>query len=173
MDGFNNFIDNANLLEIALVNSEFTWFGPGGKKSRLDRALVSPEWWSKGSWLLKTSYRKGSDHRVLSLSLQVQNWGPVPFRIFDCWMKDTELAKCLEDQINKDVQSGCIDLLSVLRRARLLIKNWSKLGRNNVDDKIKEMECSLDLSDNDALQNVNAMALKDALSELYEQNVAC
>ncbi|KAK1361779.1 hypothetical protein POM88_046253 [Heracleum sosnowskyi] len=28
MDGFNQFIDNVNLMELSLVNAEYTWFGP-------------------------------------------------------------------------------------------------------------------------------------------------
>lgn len=38
--GFNEFINDANLLELSLSNSEFTWFGPLGRKSRLDRVFV-------------------------------------------------------------------------------------------------------------------------------------
>lgn len=41
MVGFNQFIDDANLLDLTLVDGLFTWFGPMGKKSRLDRALVN------------------------------------------------------------------------------------------------------------------------------------
>lgn len=61
--GFNNFIDNANLLELALINAQYTRFGPSDKKSRLDRALVNDKWWSMGSWSLRAINKKSSDHR--------------------------------------------------------------------------------------------------------------
>ncbi|KAK1390508.1 hypothetical protein POM88_018686 [Heracleum sosnowskyi] len=113
IDGFNHFIDNSNLQELALVNSEFTWFGPGGKRSKLDRALVNSVWWSKGHWLLMVSH-------------QVHNWGPVPFKIFNCWMKDAELAKIINTQINKDVQSGSLDLRMIVR----IVEYQSRSGPN-------------------------------------------
>lgn len=36
---FNTFLTNRNLLEISPANADFTWFGPDGKKSRLDRVF--------------------------------------------------------------------------------------------------------------------------------------
>lgn len=90
-EGFNKFIDNSNLLELALVNSEYTWYGPGGRKSKLDRAMVNSEWWSEGHWHLQALSRKKSDHKALLLSQNQQNWGPVPFKVFNCWLKDLEL----------------------------------------------------------------------------------
>ncbi|KAK1394316.1 hypothetical protein POM88_013372 [Heracleum sosnowskyi] len=129
MKGFNQFIDNSNFLELALVNSEFTWFGPGCKKSKLDRALVNSMWWSKRQWILRTSSRKSSDHRVLWLSYQIYNWGHVPFKIYNCWLKDKELMKLIDSQACKDVQSGNMNLTEILRRARLSIKDWSKLEK--------------------------------------------
>lgn len=61
---FNQFIDKANLLELALVNSQFTWIGPFGRKSRLDRVFVNDKWWSEGSWSVKALNSKGSDHKT-------------------------------------------------------------------------------------------------------------
>ncbi|WOH14893.1 hypothetical protein DCAR_0934421 [Daucus carota subsp. sativus] len=59
---FNSFISRAGLLEIPLVNTTFTWFGPNQKKGRLDRALVSTAWYEKGGWVLQTYHRGLSDH---------------------------------------------------------------------------------------------------------------
>lgn len=47
-EGFNKYIANANLMDLAINNSQFTWFGPAGKKSKLDRMLVNHEWWGGG-----------------------------------------------------------------------------------------------------------------------------
>lgn len=48
-EGFNHLINNANLLDLALLNDQFTWFGPLGRKSRLDRALVNSSWWDEAN----------------------------------------------------------------------------------------------------------------------------
>lgn len=37
----NEFLEDHNLLEIDGSNFKFTWFGPGNKKSKLDRAIVN------------------------------------------------------------------------------------------------------------------------------------
>ncbi|KAK1396975.1 hypothetical protein POM88_006838 [Heracleum sosnowskyi] len=41
---FNSWIEDSNLLEIPLENANFTWIGPNGKRSKLDRALSNSEW---------------------------------------------------------------------------------------------------------------------------------
>ena len=48
MEAFNRMIDDGNLLEIEITNAKFTWFGPDGKKSKLDRVLVNTEWLQNG-----------------------------------------------------------------------------------------------------------------------------
>lgn len=55
---FNHFIDNSNLLDLALFDSQFTWFAPLGKKCRLDRELVNDTWWSSGDGTLKSLKKK-------------------------------------------------------------------------------------------------------------------
>ncbi|KAK1389926.1 hypothetical protein POM88_018104 [Heracleum sosnowskyi] len=137
--GFNHFIDNSNLLELNMGNSEFTW--------------------------------RKSDHRPLFLCQQIQNWGPVPFKIFNYWLKDGGLVADVESQICKDIQEGNLDVLSILRRARTKIKEWSKLGKNNIDIQIKEVESSLEQADNASNQNINKVVLNELLGELYEQKV--
>lgn len=37
----NEFVTANDLLDINLTNSNFTWFGPENKKSRIDRAFVN------------------------------------------------------------------------------------------------------------------------------------
>jgi len=45
MQGFNNFIDNMELVDIPCIGRKYTWYIPNGKaKSRLDRFLMSFEW---------------------------------------------------------------------------------------------------------------------------------
>ncbi|KAK1348671.1 hypothetical protein POM88_054951 [Heracleum sosnowskyi] len=91
MQFFNQFIENNNLLNIEISDSQFTWFGPAGKKSKLDRVLMNNVWWGSGKWSLATLDKKISYHKALLLRQKVQNWGSVPFKVYNCWLKDEVL----------------------------------------------------------------------------------
>lgn len=60
--GFNSFIKNANLMDLEMENKSFTWFGPQGKCSKLDRFLVNSLWFESGMWNVKALSRLSSDH---------------------------------------------------------------------------------------------------------------
>ena len=85
MQQFNDFVSNANLLEMVLHGSRFTW---QNRKScsYIDRAFVSSGWVYKFPFLnLMTLPRGPSDHHPLWLSSVRENHGPLPFRTLDCW----------------------------------------------------------------------------------------
>ncbi|XP_071713493.1 uncharacterized protein [Rutidosis leptorrhynchoides] len=44
IDSFNDFIIQANLIDQVLSNDEFTWEGPLGKFSRINRVLINDKW---------------------------------------------------------------------------------------------------------------------------------
>ncbi|XP_071729333.1 uncharacterized protein [Rutidosis leptorrhynchoides] len=46
VSNFNNFIISANVFDQALCNEKFTWEGPDGKMSRIDRVMVNVSWLS-------------------------------------------------------------------------------------------------------------------------------
>lgn len=73
-------IDAGGLWDIPLSLPKFTWFGPQGKKSRIDRAIVNQEWFDENRWHLNSLPRKQSDHRPLFLFTKVVNWGSKPFK---------------------------------------------------------------------------------------------
>lgn len=64
---FNIRIRQLNLLDIQICNCKFTWIGPSGKISKLDRAMINAEWGKTGKWKLKALSRKNSDHRPILL----------------------------------------------------------------------------------------------------------
>lgn len=47
---FNSWIHDHNLVEIQLSNAVFTWVGSQERRSRLDRALSSPNWFTLNNW---------------------------------------------------------------------------------------------------------------------------
>lgn len=46
-----NFMTSNHLLDIQLSNSAYTWFGPGNKKSKVDRVPVNRAWGDSGQWI--------------------------------------------------------------------------------------------------------------------------
>lgn len=80
---FNSWINDNNLIKINPVNATFTWIGPQGRRSRLDRVFGSDTWISTANWNRKALHRLRSDHKPLFLAVEDKNWGPKPFRIFN------------------------------------------------------------------------------------------
>lgn len=83
MQGFNCFIKDANLLDLEMENDSFTWFGPQGKCSKLDRFLVNEVWLESGQWTVKALCKLSSDHKPILLSCNLISWGPKPFKSFN------------------------------------------------------------------------------------------
>lgn len=65
VEDFNHFIHNANSLDLAIENYQYTWYGSTGKQSKLDRVLVNHICWGLGHWSLKALNSKNSDHKPL------------------------------------------------------------------------------------------------------------
>jgi len=65
----------------------FNWYrGDGQSMSRLDRYLLSVNWCSAWPNCFQVANQRGlSDHVPLVLSVDVDNWGPRPLRMFKCW----------------------------------------------------------------------------------------
>lgn len=85
---FNEFITSGDLVDIPLGGSSFTRFSPNGlKASKLDRFLVSP------TILNNIQNMEGlvidglySDHRLILLTQNLRDFGPIPFKLFNSWM---------------------------------------------------------------------------------------
>lgn len=84
---FNSFIVKANLVEVALLRRKFTWHGPMGKRSKLDRMLISKDWCMIfDSVKIKAFLKFLSDHCPLISSSDNRDWGPKPFRFINLWL---------------------------------------------------------------------------------------
>lgn len=64
---------DGGLWDIPLVSHKFTWFGPQGKKSKLDRAIVNVKWSENYQWHLYSFQRQHSDHRPIFLFSKWKN----------------------------------------------------------------------------------------------------
>ena len=100
LQGFNNFIDNMELVDIPCIGRIYTWYRPNGKaKSRLDRFLISFEWLQH--WPGCKNYvidRQISDHCALVLKSNVVNWGSKPFRFLDIWQENKEFKSFIKSK---------------------------------------------------------------------------
>lgn len=87
-DSFNNFIDRSLLVDLPLVGRRFTWYrGDGYSMSRIDRFLLSEAWCLRWPNSIQIAQLPGlSDHCVIVLSVDDQNWGPKPFQMLKCWV---------------------------------------------------------------------------------------
>ncbi|CAK8534118.1 unnamed protein product [Lathyrus sativus] len=87
MKDFSEFIKDLNVMDLPVFGSRFTWFNSNGKsRSRLHIILVDDRVISMFS--LKNQMvgdRDISDHRPVWLKSNFVNWGPKPFRSFNCW----------------------------------------------------------------------------------------
>lgn len=76
---FKLWIRQSNMEDLQLCNAKFTWIGPNGRRSRIDRAMVNVDWNDKGCWKLKALPRKNYDHRAFLLQTE-KNWGQNHFK---------------------------------------------------------------------------------------------
>lgn len=94
---FDEFICEANLIDLPLHGRKYTWYRPNGRcKSRLDRFLVNNTWLA--NW--PNSFQKGlprsvSDHCPLSLEVTCIDWGPKPFMFINAWMEHPDFKECV------------------------------------------------------------------------------
>lgn len=133
---------------------------------------MNDNWWSEGEWLLRSVNRKRSYHRGLHLSLQETNWGPVPFKVCNTSLQNKDLLSSLDEvfKTSNDKMNPNIQLM--LKRARNMIKEWSKQDKNNIDVSIKEVKSSINEIDYN-LGNVEDLPkLNSVLEELYDQKVS-
>ena len=84
IEGFNDFIENSELVDILLVGRKFTWYKPNGLvKSGIDRVLISKwiDFWPNFQEFVLS--RSISDHCAVILREVSVDWGPKPFRCLD------------------------------------------------------------------------------------------
>lgn len=135
--GFNEFIVFNELIDVKSCNSIFTWNGRLGKQSRLDRALVNWIWLEHGDWEIEVLDRKNSDHRAIFLKSIRRNWGPKPFKFFDCWLQDENLSKIIRSKWKDSVG---LDSHLKLREVKKEIISWNRSLNGDINSKIRRLE---------------------------------
>ncbi|XP_071728005.1 uncharacterized protein [Rutidosis leptorrhynchoides] len=102
IETFNDFILNASLIDQPLSNEEFTWEGPLGKMSRIDRVLLNSCWidlWPDSILLAAKPDR--SDHKPLVWGKKLVSWGTKLFRFNKAWFSKLGfLDMCFDNWAN-------------------------------------------------------------------------
>ncbi|XP_071741004.1 uncharacterized protein [Rutidosis leptorrhynchoides] len=96
---FNNFIVNANLIDQHLVNDDFTWEGPLGKLSRINRVFLNSSWidlWPDA--ILQMGHPDKSDHKPIIWGKKLISWGPKPFRFNNSWLEKPGFINFCKDK---------------------------------------------------------------------------
>jgi len=83
---YDNFIEENLLVDLPLRGHNFMWFkGDGRSMSRLDRLLLSDRRCLTWPNCFQMAMPRGlSDHCLLVLSIDVENWGPKPLHMLKC-----------------------------------------------------------------------------------------
>jgi len=164
MQGFNNFIDELEMVDIPCIGRKFTWYRPNGKaKSRLDRFLTTFEWLQH--WPGCKQYvldRQISDHCALLLKSNVVDWGPKPFRFLDIWQDHKEFAIFVKRKWESYVVQGneIVILKEKLKILKSDLKGWNK-EVFGYTDKLKL----------DTLRKIQELDMKDDIDELDEEKI--
>ncbi|XP_071688320.1 uncharacterized protein [Rutidosis leptorrhynchoides] len=139
---FNEFINNAKLIEIPLVGKQFTKICDRGMKfSKLDRFLVTEQFLNRRGDVFVTAFeRKDTDHCPLAMKNKWVDFGPKPTRIFDEWLDHPEAGNIIHDAWNVPIEINRDDLIFCrnLKAVRMAHKNWSKNLFGKIDSEIEE-----------------------------------
>ncbi|XP_071717840.1 uncharacterized protein [Rutidosis leptorrhynchoides] len=143
---FNEFVTSANLLDQALVNDDFTWEGPLGKFSRIDRVLINPSWalyWPEA--ILQSADPVSSDHKPIILGKKILDWGPKPFRFNNDWLSKQGFLSFCEVKWAEYTTQGWVAFI-VNKNLRLLkndIREWNVANRDALQSQFGQCVSSI------------------------------
>lgn len=157
---FNDWLSDLAVEEVAWVGRKFTWIRPNGNaKSKLDRFFVSDDWASK--WPDSTQYvldRDFSDHCPILLRAKTVDWGPKPFRVLDCWLKDKTFQNVVKETWKNTHPRGWggISLKAKIKTLKQRLKQWNK---DHYGDTLKRVQqIQKELNNLEAASNLTQMS---------------
>ncbi|GJX39372.1 putative RNA-directed DNA polymerase, eukaryota, reverse transcriptase zinc-binding domain protein [Tanacetum coccineum] len=124
---YNNFIDNAGLLDLPLEGRSFTWMNKEGTQmSKLDRFLVSSSVMDAFPDLRVTVLPRGwSDYIPLMHHDEKIDYGPIPFKFFRSWLKRDGFEECIKTAYDECSEgNGRIKFHEKLKVIKQKIKAW-------------------------------------------------
>nr|XP_043616269.1 uncharacterized protein LOC122588209 [Erigeron canadensis] len=176
---FNDFISRANLIDLAMGRHKFTRLSKDDlKASRLDRFLVNQGFMdSIKDLVLEALDDIVSDHRPLLLKQKSLDFGPIPFKFFNSWLRvegfDEFIKQKWDNMEATESTNAFVILKNKLKSLKVELKNWKKersLNRNkdHITNDIAGIDRQINSQGGNNLDMVNRrMAL---LHELQEFN---
>ncbi|KAK9941488.1 hypothetical protein M0R45_018082 [Rubus argutus] len=162
MNIFNDFITEANLRDLPLLNPKFTWSNMRDEAvwRRLDRFLFSSEWEDCfPNARQSTLSRVTSDHCPIELNTNSLKWGPGPFRVENMWLKHPSFKQNFREWWETDSGPGWegFKFMNKLRWVKSNLKVWSKDVFGEVLKEKKSVEMEIKELDNiDEREGLNA-----------------
>ncbi|XP_068483401.1 uncharacterized protein [Phaseolus vulgaris] len=180
--GFNNFIDANLLLDLPIVGKNYMWFKSNGSaKSRIDRVLVSEEWFVR--WPMSKQYvqrREVSDHCAIVVKSVEKDWEPKSFRTIDAWFLERSFNEMVKEKwLSYPIKGNAlVNVKEKLKSLKGDLKIWNKEVFGNVYTRKKEilqeneefdcMDCLNDLNEGDRLKKA---ALGDSCTRFYHSSL--
>ena len=169
---FNNWIADLEVDDVPCMGRKYTWYRLNGTaKSRLDRILVSTDWFDK--WQGNTQFiseRNFSCHCPILLSSSSMDWGPKPFRVLDCWSHDKTFRKVVSKwwSTNSIRGWGGNVLKEKIKGLKQRLKIWNKGQFGDIQRKMIRTERELNLLEKDGEErqlSAQEIRLKKQLQE--------
>ena len=165
-EGFDSLIKNYNLLDLSPVNANYTWFGPEGKKSRLDRILANSDWAQMANWQVAALCRKHSDHKPLMMFSGEEDRTAKPLKIFNYFLTD----KLLEEmQKMSKAREGwkSSNLQQTLKDIKNIVKCSTEGRKEKIDEEISHLEKEQSRMDLNLSSENNLIEVGSRLRALY------
>jgi len=144
MAGLNLFIDSNLLINLPLRGRSYTWYkGDGRSMSRIDRFLLSEKWCSTWPNCFQLASSRGMlDHCPLMLSVDEENWGPIPLRMSKCWENFPGYKNFVRDKWHSFQVDGWggYFLKEKFKLIKLALKDWHLKHSRNLPAKILSLK---------------------------------
>nr|GEX67416.1 RNA-directed DNA polymerase, eukaryota, reverse transcriptase zinc-binding domain protein [Tanacetum cinerariifolium] len=139
-DAFNSFISNANLQEIPLGGSAYTWcHRSASNMSKLDRFLMLEGLLSANpNFSAITLDRYLSDHRPIMLRESFHDYGPIPFRSFHYWFEIDGFEEMISKAWCESPANEVNPMLKLMYKMKFLkkrIREWNGMRKSSKSKK--------------------------------------
>lgn len=159
------FISNNDLEVVPMMNTNFIWYRPSNKRSRLDRALINSSCSPLGNWTAQGLHLKSSDRRPLLNKISGSSWGPKPFKLFNCWLENNTFIQYL-GYLWKN--SNCKSIHLKIRELKGYSRKWNRAEFGNIDLRIDMMEKAQEEADANNIDDFSRSKIKNELDDLYK-----
>lgn len=170
---FDAFIKNSNLQDLEMDNDNFTWFGPQGKCSKLDRFLVNCKWLESGQWSVKSHCRLSSDHNPIQLACKYQSWGPKPFKGFNWWLQEEVVLKELDAFWEKKrSEESNLNIKDLLKDVKKVFKSWNGKNKNCLQERMQSLTYKLDSFDKNGIWGPERDSVRKDLVDCFDKQTS-